>query len=267
MDGITIIKVNLNNELNEVIDKIKIIPISDTHIGEKLVDLKLLKKVLLEIKEDPHCYTTVNGDIMNMALKNSKSNVYDDALSPSEQIEITYDLFKDIADKILVYHGGNHESRCYKETGIDTSKVIAQRLGIEDRYAENMWYLFLQFGKCRRNRPVQYTIGGYHGSAGGRKSGGKINRLVDMSSIFIADLFIMGHGHKMIITDGTIFVPDEQHKTLVEKELNYLMTNSFLKYGGYGASGGYTPNSRSTNEVILDGHVKKMTISKIGRGQ
>lgn len=265
MDGIKVVKINLNKERNEIIDQIKIIPISDTHIGDPLLDLKLFKDTIREIKEEPNTYTIINGDILNVALKNSKSDVYRDILTPDEQIDVACEYFEEISDKILVYHGGNHERRTAKEAGIDISKHIAERLGIEDRYARDMWYLFLQFGKCRRGREVQYTIGGYHGSAGGRKGGGKINRLIDMSTIFIADLFVIGHGHKLIITDGTIIVPDEQHKVLVEKELNYLMTNSFLKYGDYGASGGYTPNSRSTSEVLLDGKVKRFVISKVGK--
>lgn len=265
MDGIKIITINLNKERNEVVDKIKIIPISDTHIGDPLLDLKLLKQTIKEIKDEPNTYTIINGDILNTALKNSKSDVYRDIMTPDEQIDKACEYFEEISDKILVYHGGNHERRTAKEAGIDISKHIAERLGIEDRYAKDMWYLFLQFGKCRRGREVQYTIAGYHGSAGGRKSGGKINRLKDMSSIILADLYIMSHAHEKIITDGLIFVPDEQHKILVEKELNYLLTNSFLRYGDYGAAGGYTPNNTSTTEAILDGKIKRFVISKVGK--
>ena len=265
MDGIKIITINLNKERKEVIDKIKIVPMSDEHIGEQACDYKLLKNTILDVKNDPNCYVIMNGDALNTALKNSKSDSYKETMTVGEEIDKAVEYFEPISDRILVYHGGNHERRVLRDTGIDVSRVIAQRLGIEDRYAEDMWYLFLQFGKCRRGRELLYTVGGYHGSAGGRKIGGKANRLVDMSTIFIADLFIMGHGHKLVITDGSIFVPDEQHKTLVEKELNYVMTNSFLKYGGYGAAGGYTPNNRSITEIELDGKVKRLTISKVGR--
>lgn len=265
MDGIKVIKINLNKERNEVVDSVRIIPISDQHIGDPLLDKKLLRDTILEIKNDPNCYAIINGDVLNTGIKNSKTDSYKETMTVGEQIDTAIEYFEPISKKILVYHGGNHERRVLKETGIDISKVIAQRLDIEDRYSENMWYLFLQFGKSRKGYGVIYNIGGYHGSAGGRKSGGKINRLVEMSDIFIADLYIMGHGHKAIITDGSIFIPDSRHQTLKEKELNYMMTNSFLKYGGYGAVGGYIPNSRSTSEVILDGHVKKLTLLKKGR--
>lgn len=265
MDGIKVITINLNKERNEIIDSIKIIPISDTHIGDPLLDLKLLKATIEEIKDEPNTYTIINGDILNTALKNSKSDVYRDTMSPDEQIDKAVEYFEEISDKILVYHGGNHERRSMKDSGVDMSRIIAQRLGIEERYAKDMWYLFLSFGKCKRGRPVTYQIAGYHGSAGGRKPGGKANRLKEMSSIMLADLYIMSHAHEKIITDGLIFVPDEQHRILVEKELNYLLTNSFLKYGDYGASGGYNPSNTSTTEAILDGKIKRFVISKVGK--
>ena len=39
-----------------------------------------------------------------------------------------------------------------------------------------------------------------HGYGGGRKDGGKINRLEDMTNVIIADLYLMSHTHKPIST-------------------------------------------------------------------
>ena len=65
-------------------------------------------------------------------------------------------LLEPIKDKILVIGSGNHDDRVQKETNIDIIRIVARELGIEERYADGMWYLFLQFGKCKRNRPIQY---------------------------------------------------------------------------------------------------------------
>ena len=107
---------------------------------------------------------------------------------------------------------------------------------------------------------MMYTITGIHGYGGGRKSGGKINNLVEMSDKVIADIYVMSHTHTPIMTRNTIFMPDYQHKTLVKKDKYYLMTNSFLEYGGYGESLGYTPSTTSHQEMILDGTKKQIKL-------
>ncbi len=256
-----VIRVNLNNERNEIVDDILIKPISDIHLGDPLCNLKALKKVLQEIKEEENTYTILNGDMCNVALKNSKSDVYSDDMTPMQQMVELSSLLEPIKDKIFVMGSGNHDDRVQKETNIDIIRIIARELGIEDRYADGMWYLFLQFGKCRRGRPIQYEITGYHGNVGGRKSGGKINRLEDMSAISIADLYIMSHSHKPISTKGVIFLPDEQHQTMIKKELYYLMTNSFVEYGGYAETMGLPPSNTGMTEALLSGKVKKIKLS------
>ena len=100
-----IININLGKDIKEL----HIIPISDVHIGDKLTNLKLLKECLRRIKEEENTYTIINGDFCNTALKNSKSDVYSDSLSPSQQLDEMIELLMPIKEKILVFSGGNHE--------------------------------------------------------------------------------------------------------------------------------------------------------------
>lgn len=256
-----IIRVNLNKERGEIVDNVIIIPIADVHIGDKLANLKLLKETLLRIKNEPNTYTIINGDLCNMALKNSKSDVYSDTLSPMEQVLKATELLEDIKDKILVISTGNHEDRTMKETNIDVTRLIARELGIEDRYADAWWYLYLTFGQDVKKRPITYGITGLHGYGGGRKSGGKINRLEDMSQTVIADLYLMSHTHKPISTKSCIYVPYYQSKTLMKEEMYYLMTNSFLESdGGYAEKMGFPPVNTSVTEARLDGVKKKIKV-------
>ena len=256
-----IIKVNLNDECGEIIDKLTIIPIADVHIGDKLSNLKLLKEVLERIKKEEHTYTIINGDLCNMALKNSKSDVYSDNLSPMEQVLKATDLLEGIKNKILVISSGNHEDRTQRETNIDVTRLIAKQLGIEDRYANGWWYLYLTFGQDKKKRPITYGITGIHGYGGGRKSGGKINRLEDMSQVVIADMYLMSHTHKPISTKNCIYMPYYQSKALSKQEMYYLMTNSFLESdGGYAEKMGFPPSNTSITEAKLDGVKKKIKL-------
>lgn len=240
--------------------EIKLICLSDFHIGDALCNLKLIRQVLNDIKDSPNTFIILNGDLMNNATKSSVSDVYAEQMTPTEQILKLCELLEPVKDKILVIHQGNHELRTLKSDGVDIIRLVAKQLHIEDRFSDGWWYLYLTFGMCNKGRPLTYTITGIHGYGGGRKNGGKINNLVEMSDKVIADLYVMGHTHTPIITRNTIFVPDYQHKSLVKKDKYYLMTNSFLEYGGYGEALGYTPSTTEHQEAILNGTKKEIRL-------
>ncbi len=250
----------IKRDLGKEYKSIKVLALSDFHIGDRLCNLRKIKEVLNEVKNSEDTFIILNGDLTNNATKNSVSDTYSEELTPTEQIMTICNLLEPIKDRILVIHPGNHENRTYKEDGIDITYLAARQLGIEDRYSNGWWYLYLSLGLSNKNRPNLYTITGVHGYGGGRKNGGKINNLVEMSDKVIADVYVMGHTHTPIMTRNTIFIPDYQHKTLVQKDKYYLMTNSFLEYGGYGEQYGYTPNTTEHQELILYGTKKKIKI-------
>ena len=250
----------IKRDLGKEFKNIKVLALSDFHIGDSLCNLKLIRSVLDEVKQSENTFIILNGDLMNNSIKNSVSSIYDEVLSPMESIVKLCDLLEPIKDKILVIHPGNHEWRSYKEDGVDIIRLVARQLGIEDRFSEGWWYLYLTLGMGNKNRPIMYTITGVHGYGGGRKNGGKINNLVEMSDKVIADVYVMGHTHTPIITRNSVFVPDYQHRSLVQKDKYYLMTNSFLEYGGYGEQYGFTPSTTEHQEMILDGTKKLIKI-------
>lgn len=251
----------IKRDLGTQFKEIKLLCLSDFHIGDELCNLKLIREVLNNVKESPNTFIVLNGDLVDNATKNSVGSVYqDNGLTPMEQIVMLCDLLEPIKEKILCITNGNHELRTMKDDGIDIIRLVARQLGIEDRYSEGWWYLYLTLGMGNKQRPIMYTITGTHGYGGGRKNGGKINNLVEMSDKVIADLYVMGHTHTPIITRNTIYVPDYQHKSLVKKDKYYLMTNSFLEYGGYGEQYGFTPSTTEHQEAILDGTKKQIKL-------
>ena len=250
----------IKRDLGEQFKSIKVLALSDFHIGDNLCNLKLIRQVLDEVKQSDNTFIILNGDLMNNSIKNSVSSIYDETYSPMEALVKLCDLLEPVKDRILVIHPGNHEWRSYKEDGVDIIRLVARQLGIEDRYSEGWWYLYLTLGMSNKQRPIMYTITGIHGYGGGRKNGGKINNLVEMSDKVIADVYVMGHVHTPIMTRNTIFMPDYQHRCLVQKDKYYLMTNSFLEYGGYGEQFGFTPSTTDHQEMILDGTKKLIKI-------
>lgn len=250
----------IKRDLGEQFKNIKVLALSDFHIGDSLCNLKLIKNVLEEVKNSPNTFIILNGDLMDNSTKTSIGDVYMAALTPTQQILKLCDLLEPICDRILIIHSGNHERRTLKNDGVDIIRLVARQLGIEDRFSDGWWYLYLTLGMSNKQRPIMYTITGIHGYGGGRKNGGKINNLVEMSDKVIADVYVMGHTHTPIMTRNSIFVPDYQHRCLVQKDKYYLMTNSFLEYGGYGEQFGFTPSTTEHQEMILDGTKKLIKI-------
>ena len=247
----------IKRDLGQDFKKIKVLALSDFHIGDELCNLKLIRSVLDEVKNSNDTFIILNGDLIDNATKTSVGSVYqDNGLTPMEQIVMLCDLLEPVKEHILCITNGNHELRTMKNDGVDIIRLVARQLGIEDRYAEGWWYLYLSFGMTNKQRPMLYTLTGIHGYGGGRKNGGKINNLVEMSDKVVADIYVMGHTHTPIMTRNSIFIPDYQHKSLVKKDKYYLMTNSFLEYGGYGEQYGYTPSTTEHQEIELDGTKK-----------
>lgn len=251
----------IKRDLPVDINKLNIIPISDVHIGDKTADIKAFKEVLERIKKEPNTYTILNGDLCNMALKNSKSDVYSADITPMEQVLQVINFLEPISDKILVLASGNHEQRTEKETSIDVLKLVAKQLKIEDRYAPSWWYLYLSFGQTNKHRPNLYTITGYHGFGGSGTTGAKINRAKKMQQVVVADIYIMSHVHEPITTKGVIFTPDYQHKSIVKKEQHYVVSNSFVEYeGSYAERMGLIPSNTGIVEIELDGKQKQIRL-------
>ena len=254
----------IKKDLGVDLDKIKIIPISDVHIGDKCSNTKAFKEVLERIEKEPNTYTILNGDLCNIALKTSKSDSYEEDFTPMEQVLQLINYLEPIKDKILVISSGNHEERIKRDTSIDVLWLVAKQLGIEEAYSQSWWYLYLSFGKNRTKgdkRKLIYTISGYHGAGGGSTSGGKINKVKKMSQVVLADCYIMSHVHEPINTKSIIFTPDYQHRTIVKKEMYYCISNSFVEYqNSYAERMGLLPGNTGINEIELDGHKKEIRL-------
>ena len=259
------IKCDLSRELKNII----IYPLSDMHIGDECADLLLLKHRVAEIAETPNAYCILNGDLINMATRASISDIYGEVMPPMEQLERCVDMFSPIKDKILCITSGNHEERSYKSDGIDITALMASQLGIRDRYTNTTALLFIRFGQMSRGkkesngsgqiRPICYTLYATHGGGGGRKEGGKINRLADLAGIVDADIYIHSHTHLPLIFKGGYYRTDLRNSKACYVDKLFVNTAAHLNYGGYGDRAGFKPASKDTPTIYLDGTVKRMT--------
>lgn len=232
------IKLKLNTPHNNV----KIYVLSDMHLGEANVDMISLKKIIAFIKDTPECYVILLGDILNTALKNSKSDIYSETLSVADTQKLAIELLSPIKEKIIAMSPGNHENRIWREVGIDISLWLAEKLGIKDKYRNTAIALNLQFGKDQNNRPYNLTVFGQHGSyGGGRRLGSAMNALEDLDGIVgNADIYIRAHTHQPIQGSRDIFLFNSLGN-ITKSTKYYFNSPAVMTYGGYAADKGYRP--------------------------
>ena len=257
------VKVNLQRDLKCV----ELHTLSDLHLGDKHCDYKSILEHIKAIESNPNAYVILNGDLINNATTQSISDTYGENLSPMEQLKKATELLKPIKEKILAITSGNHENRTYKTDGIDLTEILARELGLDDRYAPESVTLFLRVGEINKkhtNKPdlarqVCYTLFITHGGGGGRREGGKINRLIDLASIVDVDIYIHSHTHLPAILKQSFFRADNKNSVVTKVDKLFVNTNAWLNYGGYGEAQGYKPASIQTPIIYLDGRKKGFT--------
>lgn len=234
---------------------------ADLHIGDPHCDERLIRQRIQAIADDPHAYVILNGDIMNVAVKSSPSDVYSERMSPTEQLIYARELFAPIQDRIIAISAGNHEARAMKNDGIDLMRLFAREIGKEDAYGAEGILIFLSFGAMTKNnkdstglaRMMSYVIYATHGSGGGRKEGAKAIRLADMASIVDADIYLHSHTHLPMIMKQSYGRTNRSTKTVTLTDRLFVNTAATLDYGGYGQALEFKPSSKDSPVVHLCG--------------
>lgn len=248
------IKANLGKQ-----NQIQIVVLGDLHVGDKLCDIDLIKETIEYIRTRKYCYAILNGDLMNNALKTSKSDSYVESMTMADQQEMLIDLLLPIKDKILVMTTGNHEYRTNLLAGINPLKPVAIALGIKDKLVDSSYILDLSFGTVKGDRPIKYTVFGIHGGDGtGKRIGITANALQDMANVVCnADLYIHSHTHNQISYSDAVYVFNKPKHRIEEHQRTYYNANAFLKYGGYAEQKGYRLTDRSPSVIVINGFRKK----------
>ena len=98
-----------------------------------------------------------------------------------------------------------------------------------------------------------------HGNGGGRKEGGKLQRLVDMATIVDADIYVCGHTHLPAVLKTGFARPSMSNNSVTYGTHLFVNTSAKLNYGGYGETGGFRPPCTDTPIIYLNGKKKEMT--------
>lgn len=244
-------------ELPESLKTIEIHTLADLHIGDEFSDINLIRKRIKLIEDTPNAYAIANGDLINNATTTSVSDSYSEKLTPDEQIDVIVDLLSPIKNKIWSITPGNHENRTRKKEGVDITRRVAKELGIVDRFSRTASLIFVRFGRNEKQRRMVYTIYVNHGAGGGRKAGGKANRLLEMAGIVDADIYIHSHTHLPMVIKESFYRVNMPNSSVAYVDKLFINTAATLNYGGYGEEFEFKPSSKVTPIIYLRGDVKE----------
>lgn len=227
--------------------------LGDIHVGSKKCDYKMFQETLDEIKNNDDCYCVVMGDLLNNSTRNSVGDVYEEPLTPMQQIEKAVSMLEPIKDKILGVTTGNHERRTYRTDGIDLMSIVCAQLGILDKYDPAGVLMIIKDETGRGSGHLYNTMYISHGDgANGKMIGGKANSLARRANNFAnVDIVCVGHTHQPITFKQAYMMFDPHHDIVRHKEQLCINTSAFLDYEEYAEVIGLPPSAKAQPTLYL----------------
>lgn len=228
-------------------DTIEIYPIHDLHYGNAQFDMERWKKLKAEILAEPNRYCVLVGDLMEMAIPGSKSDVFTQTVPPEMQKEwISYEM-GELADRIIAVVSGNHEhNRATKICGLYPLYDACCWARIQDKYRENFAVVDIGVSQRENTSPGQYRYAGFitH-KARDMKNWSTVDTLEGFNFL------LYGHDHDPKEHARGHLVYDRKNKVLSVKSVETVNCGSFLSYGGYAARAAYRPPSDKMYKLVL----------------
>lgn len=220
---------------------IRIWPIADVHLGARECAIGDFQAFLKRIQSDNDSYIVLVGDLLNNATKSSISNVYEETMPPSAQIDCAVELLSPVADRILGAVGGNHERRSKKDVDLDPMYAVMCMLRIQDLYRPNM--AFLRIELSNGNTHDSYAIMMTHGKTENKKK--QFTSIVEG-----VDACVYAHTHSPSIQIPASHIRFNHRNTISFHEVVSLTACSWVRPGGYSLSSLYTPQAVSRPQCL-----------------
>lgn len=223
---------------------VKIWAVADVHIGARECDLDGFSAFLKRVENDPDSYLVIVGDVLNNGTRDSLTNVYEETMPPSAQVELAAELLEPVKGRILGAVGGNHEQRSAKVVDLDPLFQAFSILRIPEVYRQN--FAFVRIVLERGCVTDHYALYLTHG-----KSANKQRRFAQ-SAVEGVDAVIAGHTHNGSVEKHARLVLSNRNAVSV-KPLISMTATSWLNYGGYSARGQFIPSATSDPQALLLG--------------
>lgn len=222
-------------------------PLGDVHVGSPAHAEDRWAEWLGYLENADNVSMLGTGDFLNAALKDSKSEAYDEVMRVGDAKRLVRRQLSKLAeqDKLDLLMPGNHEDRIYRVVGDCPIEDVADVLGC--------YYARVAAAVVYRVGDVEYVVVIKHGTGGGQV-GARANRLEKQAQTFFADIYISGHTHSQLVFPRDIFLVEDMQ--VVRRRQLFISSGSFLNYEEYAAKYGYTPQKIGAPRIRLAGDRK-----------
>lgn len=223
--------------IHSTAEQLEIIPTGDWHYGSPNCKIDKVKDLLNYVSSNPDCRLILMGDLWNSILpKDKRYNPDQEFEMIDEQYDYLKNLLLPIKDKILCALTGNHEWKLHSEGYGDLTKRLCKELGIS--YGGFSSFIKLLIKPKTHHKGL--TIFAHHGWTASRKTGAVINAVENLSQYYQADVYLVGHSHKLSSTKQTKISWGGARDVLFCNTGTYLQTAT-LGQTSYSERAGYPP--------------------------
>lgn len=240
-------------------EEITIIPLGDLHIGSP--HSYISEAVQLIESSGDNVYFLFAGDVIDNALRDSISDIYEQTQNPHQALMAFTQLLDLAKGRVLGVVSGNHELRTKRRVGVDILELLCEERHIP--YAEDILVLDIAvkgpraYGSKRR---IDYVIAMGHGYSNARTVGGKVNANARIRDVIEdCDVYITGHVHQPVCWGEGYHVVDKQNKRLRLKNRTLVIIPAWVGSEAYAIRRFYRPSVSGLATIKLSGKKHEVT--------
>jgi hypothetical protein len=225
------------------LEKLALYPMGDVHLGALSHNGDMWAGWLRYLEERRNASLLGTGDFLNAALKDSKSDVYDETMKVGDAKRLLRRQLEPLAadNRIDGLAPGNHEERIHRATGDCPILDVCDSLGVP--YIETAALLIYTVGD------QEYEIYLRHGTGVGQG----FAQLEKSRLVIRADIYITGHIHNQSARVGDQFQHNREAGHVERRKFLVVTSGAFLGYEKYAAVRGYQAGHMGAPRIFLDG--------------
>jgi hypothetical protein len=235
--------------------ELNVVLLNDLHFGSHCVDYDLFEKRILPFieKNKKNTRILINGDLIEGITKQSKGDIYNQKLSPKEQIDKAVEYLMPYSKLIDGVTIGNHDWRVMNETSLDPIEIFCKYLGIKEKYLGS-------HGVVNFNcNGINYSFELHHGTGGGSTVASVES---SMKRLWKSDSHIMycGHWHKEYAKPIKRFRINNETGEVCQEKRWMICGNTILNTEEYARRGGFEESFPSQAVVKLSGEQRNIDV-------
>jgi len=225
------------------------------HVGAKTADMDMAKRYVDFVRKTDG-FAILLADNHECAVPRKAHMMFEQDLTPQEQLDYSVELFKPIKRNIKGAVTGNHAWRAYHDAGLEMDKEMMARLGILQHYYRFQGHVELHHGSQK------YRVIFAHGNNIGTNVFRNCEKL--KSQYPTGDIFAASHAHVLAHTPREIRDFDKKGNPILRR-IEFISTGSLLNTPLYAEIAMYEPQPKGFAIAWLHGDEHWVDVDASGK--